>query len=323
MKTKSKKFDLVIIGDATWDLFLKIHDADIRCTKHHKECFMCLDYGGKIIVDQLHSSVGGNAANVAVGCSKLGVKTAFVGFVGKDDAGKKALNIIQKAGVDIKSAIFNGLTNQSAIISFQGERTILSYKEPRIYKLIKIPQCDWIFFTSTGPGSEKAISSILQKIKKKKIIYNPGSYHMKLGPNFIKKILKQTYCLIINLEEAWEILEKKPNDIRESLFDLTALGPKIVVITNGAEGAYATQKEKYYRIPSFKVKVVDPTGAGDSFSAAFSSALIYQKEITEALQWGIVNSVSLIQKLGTEEGLLTKKQIIQKLKKIKLEVKEF
>lgn len=317
------KFDLITIGDATWDLFMKIHDAETRCLKDHKECILGLDYGGKIAVDQLHSSVGGNAANVAVACAKLDIKTAFVGFIGKDDAGKKALKIIEKAKVDTKYTILEGLTNQSAIISFQGERTILSYKEPRSYNLVKVPTSEWIFFTSTGPGSEKAISTILKKIEKRKIIFNPGSFHMKLGPGFIKKVIKKSFCLIVNLEEAWEILEKKPDDIRECLFDLVSLGPKIAVITNGKEGAYATKEERYYKIPSLKVKVADPTGAGDSFSAAFATALIYDKDIPDALRWGIANSTSLIQKLGTEEGLLTKNQIEKKLKDVKLEVIEF
>ncbi|MFH1749474.1 MAG: carbohydrate kinase family protein [bacterium] len=323
MKTKPKKFDLITIGDAAWDVFMKIHNADKRCSKNHQDCVLCLDYGGKIGVDQLHSSVGGNAANIAVASSKLGINTAFVGFIGSDDIGKKALKIIKQLSVDTQYAISSGLTNQSSIICFQDERTILSYKEKRDYKLSKLPESDWLFITSTGPGSEKFIPEIICKAKERKIVYNPGSYHMQHGPNFLTKIIKKAYCLIVNLEEAWKIINKKPNDIKETLYDLSRLGPEIVVVTNGKEGAYVSQNNKNYRISSIKVKVVDPTGAGDSFSAAFVCALIYNKTVKEALLWGILNSTSLIQKLGTEQGLLDKKQLQNKLKNVNPQAIEF
>ncbi len=323
MKTKQNKFDLITIGDATWDVLMKIHDASLHCSKNHQDCVVCFDYGGKIGVDQLHTSVGGNAANVAVASQKLGINTAFVGFIGSDDAGKKAISIIKKTGVNTDHVSSLGLTNQSSIISFQDERTIFSYKEKRDYKLSKIPKSDWLFLTSTGPGSEKFIFETIDKIQDRKIIYNPGSFHIKLGSVFLKKIIKKTHCLIVNLDEAHKIINKKPNDIKEILYELSKLGPDIVVITNSREGAYVCENNKNYHIPSIKVKVVDPTGAGDSFSAAFVSALICEKSVEEALFWGILNSTSLIQKLGTEQGLLDKKQLINKIKVTNLKVIEF
>jgi len=323
VKTKPKKFDLITIGDAAWDVFMKIHDANMQCSKNHQNCLLCLDYGGKVGVDQLHSSVGGNAANIAVASSKLSISTAFVGFVGADDIGKKALKIIRQSGVDTQYAISSGLINQSSIICFQDERTILSYREKRDYKLTKLPESDWLFLTSTGPGSEKYITDVINKAKKRKIVYNPGSHHMRQSPIFLKKIIKKVYCLIVNLEEAQKIIGKKPNDVRETLYDLINLGPEIVVVTNGKEGAYASQNNKYYQISSIKVKVVDPTGAGDSFGAAFVCALINKKTIKEALLWGILNSTSLIQKLGTEQGLLNKQQLQNKLKNANFQAIEF
>ncbi|MFC1656897.1 carbohydrate kinase family protein [Patescibacteria group bacterium] len=323
MNTKHNKFDLVTIGDATWDVFMKIHNASISCSKNHSGCKLSLDYGGKIGVDQLHSSVGGNATNIAVASSKLGINTAFAGFMGSDEVGKKAINIIKKSGVNTDYVVADGQTNQSSIISFQDERTILSYKEKRNYKLGKIPNSNWVFLTSTGPGSEKFVMKIISKTKHRKIVYNPGSYHLRLGKDFIKKIIKNVYCLIVNLDEAHKIISKKPNDIKETLYDLSKLGPDIVVITNSREGAYVRENNKNYHISSIKVKVIDPTGAGDSFSATFVSALIYEKSVREALLWGILNSTSLIQKLGTEEGLLNIKQLQHKLKIIDLKAIEF
>ena len=77
-----------------------------------------------------------------------------------------------------------------------------------------------------------------------------------------------------------------------------------MVVTNGKEGAYVAHDQKFYKISSLNVKVIDPTGAGDSFSAGLVAALIYGKDIKEAMQWGIYNSVAQIKVLGTQAGML-------------------
>jgi len=89
------------------------------------------------------------------------------------------------------------------------------------------------------------------------------------------------------------------------------LGPEITVLTDGPGGAYVYDGEKVlwggmYPDPS---KPVDRTGAGDSFASTFTSALVLGKSIEEALQWGPINSMSVVQHIGAQEGLLTKEKI--------------
>ncbi len=82
-------FDLISIGDATIDNFVVIHDAEVKCNIDKTECKLCIDYGDKIAVDKLTHSVGGNAANNAVGSSRLKLKGAIYVNVGSDSSGEQ------------------------------------------------------------------------------------------------------------------------------------------------------------------------------------------------------------------------------------------
>ncbi|MCH8048485.1 hypothetical protein IIC44_00065, partial [Patescibacteria group bacterium] len=92
-------------------------------------------------------------------------------------------------------------------------------------------------------------------------------------------------------------------------------GVKIVVITDGPKGSYASDGENAYYLNIFPAPLVERTGAGDSFSTGFISALIYKESIVNAMCWGTVNSASVIGKIGAREGLLKKREIESILKK--------
>lgn len=317
------KHQICCIGDGTIDTYLKIHNACGLCFLDQKECFLGLDFGSKIPVDELHQSVGGNAFNISKALAKLEVRCGLIGFAGQDEAGKKALFELERDGVDVHYSQKSGKTNQSVVIGFAGERTILSYKEKRRYHFKNIPKCPWYFLTSTGPGSEKFLKEFISNVKGS-IIFNPGSYQLRMDTKLLKDIISKTLVLIVNLEEAQEISKLgKGTELKNLLKTLTEFGPRIVIITNGKEGAYAFDTKNFWAISSLPVKVVDPTGAGDSFSAAVSCALVSERGVATALLWGIFNSTSLIQKLGTEEGLLTKKELLELEKETELSAHTF
>src|SRR3990167_9871236 len=92
-------FDVITIGDSTIDTFIKIHDATVECNINNKECRICLEYGGKIPVEGILQGVAGNAANVAVGCATLGLKTSIYTHLGDDWQGAMIGNALKAAGV--------------------------------------------------------------------------------------------------------------------------------------------------------------------------------------------------------------------------------
>ena len=98
---------------------------------------------------------------------------------------------------------------------------------------------------------------------------------------------------------------------------LHKLGPKIVAITDGPDGAYASDGKNQYYMPIYPdpAPPFERTGAGDSFATGFMSALIYGKSVEEALLWAPINAMSVVQYTGAQEGLLTKKELLSLLSK--------
>jgi ribokinase len=115
-----------------------------------------------------------------------------------------------------------------------------------------------------------------------------------------------TTLLFVNREEAMLLLRKDSHTpIKELLSALKTTGPQTVVITDGADGAYAFDGQTYYQMGIYDGPVVERTGCGDAFGTAFTVAIAEGKSITEALQWGNANSTSVLAYVGPEAGLLS------------------
>ncbi|MDR3558460.1 MAG: carbohydrate kinase family protein, partial [Candidatus Pacebacteria bacterium] len=128
-----------------------------------------------------------------------------------------------------------------------------------------------------------------------------------------------------NVEEAQRILAtlESDRDIRSLAERLVALGPKMVLITDGPNGAYLYFKDgtesafKLYQMPLYP----DPkppyerTGAGDAFSSTFIAALALGKTPLQALAWAPINSMSVVQYIGAQEGHLSREKLEERLKK--------
>ena len=102
----------------------------------------------------------------------------------------------------------------------------------------------------------------------------------------------------------------------EILDSLHRLGPRIAVVTDGPEGAYASDGTDRYRVPAYP----DPsppkerTGAGDAFSSALVAALVQDHGLGEAMSWAPINAMSVVQEVGSQAGLLSEETLLRCLK---------
>lgn len=310
----NKPFDVICVGDSTIDTFIKIHDASVQCDIHHEECKICVTYGDKIPVDAIGHGVAGNAANVAVGCKKLGLSTAIYTNLGGDSAGKTIMEAFVNAGISTEYVVMNEKmdSNLSVILTFQGERTAFVYHQDWLYRLPRIANTSWLYFTSVAESftNSNIIEEICQYIdtSRAKLVYSPGTLQIKADVKRYPRILEKCEVLIVNVEEAKKILDIDPKeqvDIKKTLSQLHLLGPKKIVVTDGADGSYASDGQNDLKLGVFPVKVVEKTGAGDAYSAGLISALRLGKPFDEALVWGALNSASVIKHLGPQSGLLS------------------
>lgn len=97
---------------------------------------------------------------------------------------------------------------------------------------------------------------------------------------------------------------------------VAAFGPRIVVVTNGAEGVYVYTKEKLLFHPSLKLGIASTVGAGDAFGATFVGSLLQEFPLEQAVLRGVINSAHVVQHMGATSGLLTKDELTKKAEEL-------
>ncbi len=337
-------YDIISIGGGTFDLFVKAHDSQIMKIKNQTGSTesLLLPYGGKQRIDEVHETLGGGAHNTSVAFARMGLKAAYCGLIGDDLWGKKILANLDAENVsaELLSITEDEKTSFSVILnSYEGERTVLNYVganhlfTEEYFPLAKIMQSKWIFLNHLSGEANRLVKKIEIILKKKpqiKLAWNPGGIQLREGAEKFKNILNRTEILFLNKEEAEKFsrLEchnhykstelKHAHDMTKIFQYFHELGVKIVVITDGRNGAQvSTQNEAFY-CPVPKQGRVDTLGAGDSFASGFTGALILNKDLQTALSFGTINATSVVNKYGAQKGLLKIKEITEELKKQKI-----
>ena len=318
---RSKKtimFDIITIGSGTLDVFISTGARMFRpcqsCPDHVK-----VPFGSKLLVDRISFFTGGGGTNTAVGFSRLGFRTAWIGKIGDDTTGETILLELTHEKVDTSFvAIAKGKTSgYSLILDAKGhDRTVLAYKGCNdllrpTEVLAKPLQSPWIYCSSQLGGSLKTILTIVEKARRKgtKIAFNPSSYMITLEKKVVKKILFSTHILIFNSEEA-EMLVGRAG-IKQTMKRIHDLGPRFAVVTDGAHGAHGSDGSRIWHCKAPPVHVVESTGAGDSFATGCVAGLMKEWTLPEAMKIGMAESASVIQHMGAKHILLTWKQALK------------
>jgi len=324
--------DVVTIGDAMRDIFLfpalseveKPVEGEAIRTKESFEEFLVFGLGDKITVSDVAFSVGGTANNVAVGLAEIGLKVSVCSALGDDNAGKEIEEQISKRGVDTSSIkIYHRKHSSfSVIISYKGERTIFVYHafNPENFKLPENIQTQWAYLGPMAEGYDRIFNHITSlKVKNDlKVAINPGAVQIERGLHSFGGLLKMIDIIFLNREEAKDISGLKGvATVKEMARAIHLEGPKMVVITDGKDGAYAFDGVDFLKVGAYPGHRLDATGAGDAFSSAYLAAVINGEEMQNALKWGVTNSASVIEKIGAQEGLLSKGTIKRRVKEYK------
>src|SRR3989344_4346127 len=279
-----QKYDFVAIGDTTIDTFIRLHEASIHCDLNHKNCQLCMSFADKIPYETLDVVPAvGNASNVAVGASRLGLRTDRLTAVVGDRYGLQILDTYRREKVNREFVKVNPdvVTNNHFVLNFKAERTILiKHNYYQYFEPSRIGPAPWVYFSSiaenTLPFHRKLVAH-LKRNRQIKMGFNPGTFQLKLGATKLKDVYRHSHVLLVNREEAQKILNIRDSNVKGLFKGLHKLGPKIVAITDGPAGAYASDGTTQYFMPKYPdpTPPFERTGAGDAFSTGFLSALIY------------------------------------------------
>ncbi len=320
-----KQIDVLAVGDVVTDAFIKLLEDEARVIKDKNDSpWLSMPFATKVPFD--HAEVVeavGNAGNASVAFAKLGLSSGLVANVGSDQYGRDIIAALHKNEVDSRFVHVNPSrkSNYHYVLWYKEERTILikheeyAYHWPR-FRVIDLPK--WVYFSSVSRHADEYHDQIIAWLESHppiKLAFQPGTFQIELGVKRLRRLYERTQVLAVNREEATEISGGDHDDINDLFDKLHALGPKIVVISDGHRGAYASDGQSRYKMPIYP----DPkppferTGAGDAFSSTFVAAIIKGATVEAALLWAPINAMSVVQQVGAQAGLLNVHQIEQYL----------
>lgn len=326
------KYEIVTIGSAFQDLFVFSNDFKVvndRSFKSGKS--LSFDYGAKNDIENLSYQIGGSAINSAVSFSKIGYNSAVTSFVGTDQTGEKIIDLLRSNNIDYLGSSTNKETNTSIILSCSGDRTILAYHGQNDYNDLTISKSlktDWFYLAPIGSEFDKLENKIIENIAKNStgFIWNPGPTQIKKKASAYKHLLRLCNIIVLNKEEIFSFTSC--GRVEEAMRKIYQLGSKIIVVTDGKNGSFGFDGSVYYKIDTSADERVDATGAGDAFASTFAaraikeccskpaSHIVSRESMIESLRWAVINSGSVVSKVGSNEGLLTTDEILERLKKL-------
>ena len=311
----SAPLEFLAIGDTVVDEYIKLKDATVHCDIDTDACTISMRWGDKIPFESATLLAGvGNSANAAVAATRLGLSSALMATIGEDYDGERIIEAFSKEGLDTRylSRAPGKATNHHYVLWYESERTILVKPEPYDYSFpadLVPPKA--IYLSSMGEAGAPYYADIAAYLARNPDIFftfQPGTFQMQLGKEALAAIYARADLLVVNKEEASRILTVADTQIPDLIKALASLGPKRVIITDNRNGAYAYDGSKTFHVPMYP-DVRPPferTGAGDAFSSTITAAIVLGKSFEEALLWGPVNSMSVVQEVGAQKGLLSR-----------------
>lgn len=310
------KYDFIGIGDVTTDCFIRLHQAEVHCKVDNTACEICMPFGTKIPYESATEVWGtGNSSNAALCVAKLELSAALVSSVGNDDDGKKILESLQSRNVAIEHVSVHAdiPTNYYYILQYGAERTILVKHGPfpkALPKFAEPPQ--WLYFSAAGDVEFQNMIGRYCVENHVKLAFQPNTEQLKMVPETLKDVYQAAEIFFCNKEEAQDILRMPGElDVKKLMEGIRALGPKIVIVTDGPKGANVLDDSGAFHIPMYPdpAPPVSRTGAGDTTASTTVAYIFKGLAPKDALMRGMINAAAGVQAIHCQLGILTAEQI--------------
>ncbi len=292
---------ILFVGGAMVDIVARMHKPSE--TDIHGSRFVCVKEGSKHELEGISLRFGGSAANSAVAAKRLGHDARIITAVGDDEFGKLVKQDLEANGVGGAILAKKGSATAAGIILLtSGEKSSLVY-HGALEKLSAddIPEhmvkwCDAVFITSmTAKKNVGALNRVIRLAEQlgKRVVFAPSMTMLKALPREVKAVHGNFDIVVMNEEEAEEYTGEK-----DSGKMLGKLPGAVRVITRGAKGAVATDGSETVRIKAVDERIVDTTGAGDAFSAAFAAEYLSGMSLEESLIIATATAALKMQSVG-------------------------
>jgi sugar/nucleoside kinase (ribokinase family) len=263
-----------------------------------------------------HELFGGAAGNAAVVCSKLGQRASLISFVGEDFKGSAYERHLKLNRVDMAhlKIVKGGLTPRAFMFNDSRGRqmSFFYWGVAELFRKAPIPglnlgKNDIIHLANGNPNFNMRFAQ-----KYSGVSFDPGYDIIAYGKKEIEKILQKTRFLSCNEFEMSRILKLLKMSKKEGLFSFPV---EYIIVTKGKRGSSVTTRDGHFEVPAVGAKFVDPTGAGDSFRAAFLSAFLKGESLEMCLK--IASSVAsfIVEDYGAQTNIPTWEEAVGRLRK--------
>lgn len=310
------EFDMIAIGRACIDLNAVEYNRPMEETMTFKKY------------------VGGSPANIAIGASKLGLKTGFIGKLADDQHGRFIKNYMAEVGVDTSQMAIDNDGHKTGLafteIKSPEECSILMYRDEvadlylNPYEVSEeyIKKSKVLLISGTALAKSPSREAVLKAVHLAKkndvqvffeLDYRGYTWESQLETSIYYTLVAQQSDVVIGTRDEFDVLENRENGRNEAtIHELFKHSPKLIVIKHGVEGSYAYAKTgEIFKGKAYLTKVLKTFGAGDSYASAFLYALINGMDIDTALKYGSASAAIVVSKHSSSEAMPTVKEIEQ------------
>lgn len=312
----AKKYDVIAIGRACIDL------NAVEYNRPMEETMTFSKY------------VGGSPANIVIGAAKLGLSVGFIGKIPDDQHGNFIKRYMTDAGVNTEGMVIDTEGHKSGLafteIKSPEECSILMYRDkvadlylrPEEVSAEYIKQATNLVVSGTAlsksPSREAVLKAIaIAKVNDVRVIfeldYRPYTWTSAEEVSIYYSLTARQADIIIGTRDEFDMLENRQGgDNDATVAELFKYSPHLIVIKHGVEGSYAYERNgKVTRGYAYKSNVLKTFGAGDSYAAAFITALHNGKSVEEALKYGSAAAAIVVSKHSSSEAMPTIEAIEQ------------
>lgn len=308
---QDRKFNVITVGRANLDLYPPV--GEVFETARHYDAY-----------------VGGSPANIAVGISKLGLKSAIISRVADDPHGHFVAGYLQKMGVDTAQMQYDqsGAKTSVAFAERKPDSRLCMYRNNAADLLLDASEVDDGFvessqslvmtgFSFAHETSRQACFTLLERataadvVKVFDIDYRPYNWQSSKIAEEIMTKAASSCDIIFGTRAEFEVTGAKASDSdADCAKRLLDKGAKIIILKRDKDGSTCfTSAGDIIETSAFIVDLVKPFGAGDSFAAAFLSSLMKNSELKEALQFAAAAASINISGTSCTEAMPTIEQI--------------
>ena len=299
---------ILVIGSLNIDMVMKVDHMPTA--------------GETILCDGMKLVAGGKGANQACAAGRLGTDVTMLGAIGNDSHGEMQRDSLQRSGVDVsglitKERVSTGTAfitvnkeGNNSIVVVQGANAQFTPEDIEAHRDL-LEECEIVILQLEIPMDTVLYAVKLARTLGKTVILDPAP----VPEHFPEELYQYVDIIKPNESELSRLtgIADTQNHLEEAVQIVKDHGVKNVLVTLGGDGVYLdTENESPVHIPAKKVKVVDTTAAGDSFTAALAAMLLEGKTLKEAAEFANQVSAIVVTREGAQDSIPTLQEVLTK-----------